>query len=44
MYNKSFYFCIDMYKPVWYMCLKTENYYLKTFVKICVGEKVYRNT
>ena len=25
---------------VWYMCLKTENCCLKTFVKICVGEKV----
>ena len=22
---------------VWYMCLKTENYCLKTFVEICVG-------
>ena len=29
---------------VWYMCLKTENYYLKTFVEICVGEKEYGNT
>ena len=27
--------------PVWYMCLKTENCYLKTFVEIRVGEKVY---
>ena len=27
--------------PVWYMCLKTENYCLKTFVKIRMGEKVY---
>ena len=27
--------------PVWYMCLKTENCCLKTFVKIRVGEKVY---
>ena len=27
-------------RPVWYMCLKTENYYLKIFVKIRVGEKV----
>ena len=26
---------------VWYMCLKTRNYYLKIFVEICVGEKVY---
>ena len=26
---------------VWYMCLKTENCCLKTFVKIRVGEKVY---
>ena len=29
---------------VWYMCLKTENCCLKTFVEIRVGEKVYRNT
>ena len=27
-----------------YMCLKTENYYLKIFVKISVGEKVRENT
>jgi len=26
--------------PVWYMCLKTENCCLKTFMEICVGEKV----
>ena len=25
---------------VWYMCLKTENCYLKTFMEIPVGEKV----
>ena len=25
---------------VWYMCLKIENYYLKIFVKICMGKKV----
>ena len=31
-------------KYVWYMCLKTENCYLKTFVKIRVGEKVCENT
>ena len=24
---------------VWYICLKTENYYLKIFVKIRMGEK-----
>ena len=30
--------------PVWYMCLKTENCCLKTFVEICVGEKVCENT
>ena len=30
-------------KYVWYMCLKTENCYLKTFVKIRVGEKVCEN-
>ena len=26
---------------VWYVCLKTENYCLKTFVEIRMGEKVY---
>ena len=25
------------------MCLKTENCYLKIFMKIRVGEKVYKN-
>ena len=25
--------------PVWYMCLKTENCCLKTFVEIRVGKK-----
>ena len=30
--------------PVWYMCLKTENRCLKTFIKICVGEKLCWNT
>ena len=29
---------------VWYLCLKTENYYLKTFVEIRMGEKVCKNT
>ena len=28
------------YEPVWYMCLKTENCCLKTFMKTRVGEKV----
>ena len=28
---------------VWYMCLKTENCYLKIFVEICMGEKVCKN-
>ena len=28
-------------EPVWYVCLKTKNCCLKTFVKIRVGEKVY---
>ena len=27
--------------PVWYMCLKIKNYYLKTFVKIYVGKKIH---
>ena len=26
------------------MCLKTENYYLKIFIKIRVDEEVYKNT
>ena len=26
--------------PVWFVCLKTENCYLKIFVEIRVGEKV----
>ena len=30
--------------PVWYMCLKTENCYLKIFMEIRVGEKVCENT
>ena len=30
-------------QPVWYMCLKTKNCCLKTFVEIHVGEKVYGN-
>ena len=29
--------------PVWYMCLKTENCCLKSFVEIRVGEKVCEN-
>ena len=32
---------VDNLGPVWYMCLKTENCCLKTFVEIRVGEKVY---
>ena len=27
--------------PVWYVCLKTENCCLKTFVEIRVGKKMY---
>ena len=30
-------------RSIWYMCLKTENCYLKIFVEIHVGEKVYGN-
>ena len=30
----------DNIGPVWYMCLKTENCYLKTFMKIRVGRKM----
>ena len=39
-----FFFGEEDYGPVWYMCLKTENCCLKTFVKIRVREKVCRNT
>ena len=28
---------------VWYMYLKIENIYLKIQVKVCVGEKIYKN-
>ena len=28
---------------VWYMYLKTKNCYLKTFVKIHMSEKMYKN-
>ena len=28
---------LRLLRPVWYIYLKTENYYLKTFVKICVN-------
>ena len=28
------------YGPVWYVCLKTKNCCLKTFIEIRVGEKV----
>ena len=35
---------IQHYGSIWYMCLKIENCYLKIFVEIRVGEKVYRNT
>ena len=30
-------------EPVWYMFLKTENCYLKIFMKICVSKKVCWN-
>ena len=33
-----------LYGSVWYMYLKTEKCYLKTFVKIRVSEKMCRNT
>ena len=32
---------MDGLGPVWYVCLKTENYCLKIFVKIRVGKKVH---
>ena len=35
---------LKIFGPVWYMYLKTENCYLKTFVKIRVSEKVCENT
>jgi len=37
--------CVLKYlESVWYMYLKNKNYYLKTFVEICVSEKVCENT
>ena len=30
-----------MKTPVWYMCLKIENCYLKIFIEIRVDEKVW---
>ena len=40
--KKHFFFFTYMghFEPVWYVCLKTENCCLKTFVEIRVGEKV----
>ena len=32
---------VALLEPVWYVCLKTENCCLKTFVEIHVGEKVH---
>ena len=32
--------CIRPRGPVWYVCLKTKNCCLKTFIEIRVGEKV----
>ena len=34
------FFFLGSLGPVWFACLKTENWYLKIFVKIYVGEKV----
>ena len=34
---------MDYLGPVWYMCLKIENYCLKIFVEIRMGEKVCGN-
>ena len=36
--------CVVMFKFVWYMYLKIENYYLKIFIEICVSENVCENT
>ena len=33
----------ENWESVWYVCLKTENYCLKIFVKIRVGEKIHWN-
>ena len=38
-----FFFFLGSLGPVWFACLKTENWCLKIFVKICVGEKMCRN-
>ena len=29
---------------VWYIYLKTKNYYLKIFIKIYINKKIYKNT
>ena len=39
--TKTLYLVKNNLGSVWYVCLKTENYYLKIFIKIRVGEKVY---
>ena len=40
-HNNWYVMSVSCLGPVWYMCLKTENCCLKTFVEIRVGEKVY---
>ena len=37
---KSVYTYSSRKRPVWFVCLKTENCCLKTFMEIRVGEKV----
>ena len=39
-----FFFSSTTFGSVWYMCLKTENCCLKTFMEIRVGKKVCKNT
>ena len=37
-------YIVKDFEPVWYICLKTQNFCLKIFMKICVDKKVYENT
>ena len=41
---RTYFSVFPHFGAVWYVCLKTENYCLKTFMKIRVGEKVHLNT
>ena len=43
LFGFGFRIWFEWHRAVWFMCLKTENYCLKIFVKIHVGEKVRWN-